>query len=105
MRAFWAFCALLLAETASAEPIVLECDLPGAGTPGVHIAFGSAWHGLLMIDNTWEINDYTFHKSFPDGTQTYTITIARASGRITQQEMGYSRTGTCQLASKENRRF
>ncbi len=42
---FGAF-ALLFAEPALAEPIMLECDLPGAGTPGIDIGWGAAWQQL-----------------------------------------------------------
>jgi hypothetical protein len=52
----------VVAATASAEPIVVECDLPGAGTRGVNINWGSAWHGLLLMDKTWEVDDYQFVK-------------------------------------------
>ena len=92
-------------QQVAADPIVLECDLPGAGTPGVFIGFGSAWHGLIVIDNTWSIDDYTFRKSYKDITQVIKLTISRSSGRITEAEGDYSRTGTCHLVSKENRRF
>jgi hypothetical protein len=73
------------AQQQIAEPIVLECDLPGAGTPGVYIGFGPAWHGFLVIDNTWAIDDYAFQKSYKDITQTIKLTISRSSGRITQE--------------------
>lgn len=93
-------------HTSLAEQIVLECNLPGAGTPGVYVGFGSAWHGFLSIDNSWRINDYSFQKSLQDAHgNEFTITISRSSGAITQQQDNNSRTGSCRLVSKEDRRF
>ncbi len=103
MRALLILGALLFAEPALAEPTVLECDLPGAGTPGIEISWGAAWHGLLLIDNSWAINDYTFQKDF--GYDHGVITISRSSGIITQQQGSHRRTGSCRVVSKENRRF
>jgi hypothetical protein len=101
MRALLAFGALLVTETALAEPIVLECDLPGAGTPGVEIGWGAAWHGFIEIDDNWSTDDYSFRRDYP----TYRMTISRNSGAIVQEKSGHSRTGSCRVASKENRRF
>jgi hypothetical protein len=101
LKALLALGALLLARTALAEPIVLECDLPGAGTPGVPIVY-QPWHGQFLIDNTWSTDDYKFSK-YIKGTGL--ITISRITGRITQQEETISRIGSCQLASSKNRRF
>jgi hypothetical protein len=69
-----------------AEPIVLECDLR-AGTRGVNIMWGSAWHGLLFIDKTWWVDDYSFSKHFPpEGTEHgYKLNISRSSGLVVQQ--------------------
>ena len=93
----------VVAATASAEPIVLECDSPGAGTPGVHIGWGSSWHGFVQINNNWTIDDYTFQRKYPD----YKMTISRSSGAIVQEDLGSgnTRTGKCQLLSKNNNRF
>ena len=58
----------VVAGAATAEPIVLECDLPGAGTPGVPIGYGAAWHGLFLIDKTWEVDAYQFVKDWDGET-------------------------------------
>jgi hypothetical protein len=101
MRALLILGALVFAEPAFAEPITLECDLPGAGTPGVEIGWGAAWHGLLLIDNSWVIDDYSFYKR----SGSSSMEISRSSGIITQQDGGHRRTGSCRPVSKENRRF
>ncbi len=101
MRALLPFCALFIADAALAEPIVLECDLPGVGTPGVELGWGPAWHGFIQIDDNWSTDDYTFQRDYP----TYRMTISRNSSAIVQEKSGHSRTGSCRLASKENRRF
>jgi hypothetical protein len=93
----------VVAATVSAEPIVLECDLPGIGTSGVYIGFGPAWHGLLLIDKSWYIDDYSFGKDINGGTSK--LLISRSSGAITESKGAYTRTGSCKKASPENRRF
>jgi hypothetical protein len=94
----------VFARTALAEPIMLECDLPGAGTPGVPIGYGAAWHGLLLIDKTWQVNDYAFVKE----ANGEILTISRSSGVFTQENIrdkSMRRTGTCHRASPEKNRF
>jgi hypothetical protein len=90
-----------LSAPAVADEIVLECELPGAGTPGVEIGWGAKWHGFIAIDKTWTVDDYVFKQRGPNGT----IEISRNSGAIVQTEGEHRRTGTCKRASKEDRRF
>jgi hypothetical protein len=92
----------IAASATAAEPIVLECDLLGGGN-GVYIGFGSPWHGMIAIDNTWTVDDYTFSKDF--GADSGTFTISRSTGAITQISHGWPRTGSCKAASRENRKF
>jgi hypothetical protein len=84
---------------------VLECDLPGVGMRGVEISWGAAWHGFLVIDGTWTIDDYSFRKEFPNGGYPYKIEVSRSSGSIVQQQGEHRRTGSCKEVTKENRRF
>jgi hypothetical protein len=91
------------ANTETAEPIMLECDVQGR-------VVWPSWHDVIQIDQTWAVNDYTFEQV--DGTGTVRTVISRSSGVITQTYTkkgdplsGMYRIGQCKKVSPGERKF
>jgi hypothetical protein len=93
---------------AHTEPLVLECSLPGDRSQGPFDLDHdlAPYHGLMKIDPAagWRIDDYIFALTDPDGG---TIIISRSTGIITQTDKPkqHSRSGTCKVFSKTDRKF